>query len=158
MSGADADLSQEFLVNDSSDDDSAFNSSLEEDEDDISYLLPLFQIEEEGEAETLTKNTTAEQGALFETGQTKGNPAEEKLFPFSSTTSSAEEDGGMIDGVVKEMEDQESHEVGVVVQNGNETLALQDDNRQFTSSDEKDHNKEGDGNEFHTTSSVIPHF
>ena len=167
--GSDADLSQKFIFDE---DNSVFNTSLEEDEEsDPGYLMPLFQIEEEEEeadeeAETLIGNNTAEQGVLFETGQRKENPAEEKLFPSFSNSLSAKE-GGVNDGLVKEMEDPVAgkSEVGVevgidtVAVTENDLLALQDVQLpQLPSSDENDHNREDDGSEFHTISSVTPVF
>merc|ERR550517_116301 len=151
--GSDADLSQEFLFDESAD-DSMFNSSLEEDEEaDPGYLLPLFQIEEE--SGTLIGKTTTEQEVLFETEQTKGDAAEEKLLPSSTKTLSATEEGRN-DGAIKDEEDPvggkpDSPEVGVevgivVAVSENYSLALQDSEEghqvhQFAS-DEKDHNEE----------------
>ena len=160
--GSDADLSQEFLFDDSAD-SSVFNSSQDEDEEpDPGYLLPLFQLEEE--SETLIGRTATEPGVLFETEQTEGDVAEEK---FSSNTLSVNE-VGMNVGVVKDPEDPvadkkpDSLEVGVAVGNldvavtENDFLALQDGHQ--LPSEEKDHNKEYDGSEFHTISSVTPVF
>ena len=172
------DLSQEFLSDDSLD-NSTFNTSLGEDEEeaDSGYLLPMFQIEEESGTLIVT-----DQEVLFlESEQTEENATEEEeLFSSFSNISVASEEGGK-GGIIKAKQETggekpDSHEVGVEVEidvgvaekeveidlavTENDLLALQDseEGHQLLEgpADEEDDNKEEDGSELQNISPGTP--